>query len=170
MEEYIKCSVCKCKYINDDTHIDRDFGYNRLNKRYTTCIKCREKARERRDKQPSRARKIEVEKQVSESSGTSKYCKLCDKVQSIDNFLLFDQPDLRDSCNVLLCGRWLKWKCKSCMSDDEVNTIQQFNGYHNNTIKHCTRCKQDKEPSEFTYKDKPRGFCADCVEKCDWLQ
>ena len=42
-DKYIKCSKCKCKYINDDEHIKADFGYNRLNERFKTCTKCRTK-------------------------------------------------------------------------------------------------------------------------------
>ena len=42
-DKYIKCSKCKCKYINDDEHIKDDFGYNRLNERFKTCVKCRSK-------------------------------------------------------------------------------------------------------------------------------
>ena len=42
-DKYIKCSKCKCKYINDDNHIKADFGYNRLNERFKTCVKCRTK-------------------------------------------------------------------------------------------------------------------------------
>ena len=40
-DKYIKCSSCKCKYINDYDHIKNDFGYNRLEERYKCCIKCR---------------------------------------------------------------------------------------------------------------------------------
>jgi DNA polymerase III epsilon subunit-like protein len=40
---YIKCSKCRCKYINDDDHIKNDFGYNRLEQRFKTCVKCRNK-------------------------------------------------------------------------------------------------------------------------------
>ena len=42
-DNYIKCSRCTCKYINDDEHIKKDFGYNRLNERFKTCSKCRDK-------------------------------------------------------------------------------------------------------------------------------
>ena len=41
IEKYIKCSKCRCKYINDDDHIKNDFGFNRLNERFKTCVKCR---------------------------------------------------------------------------------------------------------------------------------
>ena len=44
--QYIKCSNCKCKYINDEDHIKIDFGYNRLNVQYKCCVKCRNKGRE----------------------------------------------------------------------------------------------------------------------------
>ena len=42
-DKYIKCSHCKCKYINDDNHNKTDFGYNRLNERFKTCVTCRER-------------------------------------------------------------------------------------------------------------------------------
>ena len=40
-DKYIKCSKCRCKYINDDEHVKSDFGYNRLEERFKTCVKCR---------------------------------------------------------------------------------------------------------------------------------
>ena len=42
-DKYIICSKCKSKYINDEEHISNDFGYTRLEERYKTCVKCREK-------------------------------------------------------------------------------------------------------------------------------
>ena len=33
-DKYIKCSRCKCKYINDDNNIKNDFGFTRLNERF----------------------------------------------------------------------------------------------------------------------------------------
>ncbi len=41
-KKYITCTKCKCKYINDEEHISRDFGYTRLEERYKTCVKCRD--------------------------------------------------------------------------------------------------------------------------------
>ena len=40
-DKYIQCSKCRSKYINDDEHIKSDFGFNRLNKIFKTCVKCR---------------------------------------------------------------------------------------------------------------------------------
>ena len=48
MTEYINCSICHMKCINDDEHIKTEFGYTRLNIRYTHCVKCRSKQSEHR--------------------------------------------------------------------------------------------------------------------------
>ena len=40
-DKYIICSDCRSKYINDEEHINKDFGYTRLEMRYKTCVKCR---------------------------------------------------------------------------------------------------------------------------------
>ena len=40
-DKYFICSNCKCKYINDEEHINKDFGYTRLEERYKTCVRCR---------------------------------------------------------------------------------------------------------------------------------
>ena len=40
-DKYLKCSSCKCKYLNEEEHIKTDFGYNRLNERFKCCVKCR---------------------------------------------------------------------------------------------------------------------------------
>ncbi len=42
-DKYIKCSKCNCKYNNDEDSIKTNFGYTRLNERYKTCCKCRNK-------------------------------------------------------------------------------------------------------------------------------
>ena len=42
-EKYIKCSKCRCKYLNDNEHIKTNFGYNRLHERFKCCVKCRNK-------------------------------------------------------------------------------------------------------------------------------
>ena len=39
--KHIICSGCRSKYINDEEHINKDFGYTRLEMRYKTCVKCR---------------------------------------------------------------------------------------------------------------------------------
>lgn len=46
-DKYIKCARCKCKYINNYEHVSKHFGYNRLDERFKTCIKCRLSMREK---------------------------------------------------------------------------------------------------------------------------
>ena len=55
-DKYIQCSRCACKYINDYDHIKSDFGYNRLEERYKTCNKCRNKTKVYEDKDPEKRR------------------------------------------------------------------------------------------------------------------
>ena len=40
-DKYIICSKCRSKYINDEEHINKDFGYTGLEERYKTCVRCR---------------------------------------------------------------------------------------------------------------------------------
>ena len=46
VEKYMNCSRCKMKYHNTNEHIQNDFGYNRLNERFKTCMTCRINKRE----------------------------------------------------------------------------------------------------------------------------
>ena len=39
--KYIICSGCRSKYVDDEEHVNNDFGYTRLEERYKTCVKCR---------------------------------------------------------------------------------------------------------------------------------
>ena len=64
-DKYIKCSKCRCKYINDTEHIKNDFGYNRLEERYKTCAKCRDRNNEYSNSQ----RGIEARKKYYEIQG-----------------------------------------------------------------------------------------------------
>ena len=43
--KYITCSRCVRKFINDDDHTKNEFGYNRLEERFETCVQCRDKKR-----------------------------------------------------------------------------------------------------------------------------
>ena len=77
-EKYIKCSQCKCKYINDDKHIDNDFGFNRLGERYKSCTKCRN----------NRAKRFAcLKKEADDSDGKLKHCNRCYKNKPIEEFV-----------------------------------------------------------------------------------
>ena len=40
-DKYIKCSRCVRNFINDNEHLKNEFGYNRLEERFKTCVQCR---------------------------------------------------------------------------------------------------------------------------------
>lgn len=40
-DKHIICSKCRSKYIHDEEHINKDFGYTRLEMREKTCVRCR---------------------------------------------------------------------------------------------------------------------------------
>ena len=44
-DKHISCSKCRSKYINDEEHITKDFGYTRIEERYKTCVKCRARSK-----------------------------------------------------------------------------------------------------------------------------
>ena len=95
-DKYIKCSKCKCKYINDDKHIDNDFGFNRLGERYKSCTKCRN----------NRAKRFACLKQeADDSNGKLKHCHRCYTNKSLDEFVC---PNGRSygACYVCLIKRF----------------------------------------------------------------
>ena len=73
-DKYIKCSKCRCKYINDDYHINIDFGYNRLNERFKTCVKCRGK------------HKAYIDNRMQQVDSKTKCCTRCSSFQPISYF------------------------------------------------------------------------------------
>ena len=103
-DQYIKCARCKCKYINDDKHIENDFGFNRLGERYKSCVKCRNKGNNYRENNKDKVKDYhhqywidnketimknrEALKQEAEASnGKILYCNRCYKNKSFDDFV-----------------------------------------------------------------------------------
>ena len=103
-EQYIKCSRCQMKYINNDDHIKKEFGYNRLNERYKTCIACRENRKQYRKskaeelktykhkywidhKDDIKKKREQLMKDADESDGRIKYCNRCYQNKNIDQFV-----------------------------------------------------------------------------------
>jgi len=118
---YISCCCCRCKYIDDDNHIKNDFGYNRLNERYKTCVKCRKRKKEYRDnnfdkiqeyskqyysnnKETILDKRQELKATAEASQGKIKYCYRCYKNYDIE---LFKCPNgnIYNSCYKCLCSR-----------------------------------------------------------------
>ena len=53
-DKYIKCSKCSCKYNNDEDSLITNCGYTRLNERYKTCCKCRNKHKQYLNNNPDK--------------------------------------------------------------------------------------------------------------------
>ena len=96
-DKYIKCSKCRCKYINDDDHIKTDFGHNRLNERYKTCVACR-----------GRTQKYNAEyreKQLAQPvDADHKCCSKCYQVKPITDYSEY-KKNYKQQCTYTRCIR-----------------------------------------------------------------
>ena len=100
-DKYIKCSSCKCKYINDDEHIKTDFGYNRLNERFKTCVTCREKGKQK------------LAEQIL--SDDLKRCSRCRSVRTVTEYGVYNGVVVIDG---KCCNQQLTYKtCSGCRND-----------------------------------------------------
>ena len=80
MEDIIKCSTCKKKFLNNKEQVEIHFGYNRLNERFKCCIRCRGYGKKRVEQEQNKA---------NESNGELKYCTQC-KTHPNDKYMLVD--------------------------------------------------------------------------------
>ena len=88
-DKYMICSICKCKYINDEEHISTDFGYTSLEELYKTCVKCRAKhivhsktyyeKHKEEIKEYSKKYHEEHKEQIRESHKLKVVCECCGK-------------------------------------------------------------------------------------------
>ena len=103
-DKYIKCSKCRCKYTNSDDSIKKDFGYNRLNERYKTCVTCKDKQKKRRENSKKEEKKNsdkeikdehydEVDKELRKKydeefklDSHDKHVKRCTEEQQVDRY------------------------------------------------------------------------------------
>ena len=79
MEDIIKCSTCKKKFLNNKEQVELHFGYNRLNERFKCCIRCRGYGKKRVEQEKNKA---------NESNGELKYCTQCKTSKPVDKFLM----------------------------------------------------------------------------------
>ena len=80
MEDIIKCSTCKKKFLNNKEQVELHFGYNRFNERFKCCIRCRGYGKKRVEQEKNKA---------NESNGELKYCTQC-KAHPNDKYMLVD--------------------------------------------------------------------------------
>ena len=79
MEDIIKCSTCKKKYLNNKEQVELYFGYNRLDQRFKCCIRCRGCGKKRVENETKKA---------NESNGELKYCNKCKTSKPVDKFVM----------------------------------------------------------------------------------
>ena len=142
-DKYIKCSKCRCKYINSDDSIKKDFGYNRLNEQFKTCVKCRPKSREysklyqethkeeiaerKRDYNKQRYQNNKEEhkaymdkwrekQQSKEVDEHHKLCKRCSKIQPLTEYGEYNHHTLADGTKLYTPHK----TCNVCRDRDKM--------------------------------------------------
>ena len=131
-DKYIKCSSCKCKYVNDDDHIKNNFGYNRLNERFKTCVTCRETYRvnvkamkeqqiaEQKMTEKMTERKIAVQRIAEQKKPVlygdgSQRCTRCRNVRHVKEY-----GEYVDIVYLDATKHWTPYKtCSSCRNRDK---------------------------------------------------
>ena len=126
--KYIICSNCRSKYINDEEHINKGFGYKSLEMRYKTCVKCRARNKINNktyhEKHPEKAKEYyEAHKEEAKEYDKQNREKNADRLKEYDrarNQIKICCPN----CNGELVKRRLKshlqtQKCKSFVKPNE---------------------------------------------------
>ena len=137
-DKYIICSKCRSKYINDEEHITKYFGYTRLEERYKTCVRCRARnkinSKTYQEKHPEKSEKAkeyyeankdylnEENKQFRENN--KEHYKEYDRAR---NQIKVNCPN----CNCEIVKRKLNshlqtQKCKSYVKPDECNNLMKM--------------------------------------------
>ena len=149
-DKFIRCSKCKCKYINDYEHIKKDFGYTRLEEQYKTCIKCRNKSvkYEKNRAGRSTARRTQILNQ--ETKDDHKTCSCCLKVKQLNEFTEGD--------------RQFKY-CKMCRNNNNEKKNRVLTKEVADSQKICTKCLKAKQSDEFTEDGKEYKFRSPCRNK-----
>ena len=139
------------KYINDEEHIQADFGYNRLNERYKTCVTCRGRQKQYCSGNPrqSTVRRHKLLNQVIDDDNQT--CTKCYKMQHVNEFTENEKQ--------------MKY-CTSCRNEQKekrhVILNQPIDCEDHQT---CTTCLQIKHANEFTENDKQFKTCTSCRDK-----
>ena len=134
-DKYIICSKCRSKYINDEEHINKDFGYTRLEERYKTCVRCRarnqinsktyhEKHPEKRQEYYEAHKEYLNEQNKQHRQNNKEHLLEYDRAR---NQIKVNCPN----CNAEIVKRKLNshlqtQKCKSYVKPDECNNLMKM--------------------------------------------
>ena len=108
MEDIIKCSTCKKKFLNNKEQVELHFGYNRLNERFKCCIRCRGYGKKRVEQEQNKA---------NESNGELKYCTQCKTSKPVDKFVMPNGKSYN--------------KCRKCLRDEIYDSDDDDSARHN---------------------------------------
>ena len=134
-DKYIICSKCRSKYINDEEHINKDFGYTRLEDRYKTCVRCRARNKINyktyQEKHPEQIKeRYETQKEEAKEYHKQYREKNADMLKEYDRAR--DQIKINcPNCNCEIVKRKLNrhlqtQKCKSYVKPDECNNLMNM--------------------------------------------
>ena len=93
MEDTIKCSTCKKRFLNNKEQVELHFGYNRLNERFKCCIRCRGYGKKQN--------KLERKKAEAALRGLL-YCEECEKAKPKDKFVMPNGESYDRCCRTCL--------------------------------------------------------------------
>ena len=146
-DKYIKCSRCRCKYINDDEHIDQDFGYSRLGERFKNCVKCRD-TNKQHIKVYNSQRQARRDKTLSQETDVNhQTCTHCLKIKQVSEFTENDKQ--------------FKY-CTSCRNNKNEKRNSIRNRTTDDSHQTCTLCLHVKQVTYFTENGKQFKCCNVC--------
>ena len=93
MEDIIKCSTCKKRFLNNKEQVELHFGYNRLNERFKCCIRCRDYSKKRTKLQ---------NKQADAALRGLQYCEACEKAKDRYEFIMSNGKSHTRCCRTCL--------------------------------------------------------------------
>ena len=146
-DRYINCSACKCKYINDNEHIRTDFGYNRLQERYKTCIKCRDTRKQYNKDNPGQTKARRDTLLTQEVDDNHQVCTKCLNTKHVDD--------------IIENKKQFKY-CTSCRNKPKQQLMAIKEALAGGSTKRCKICQADKQVNQFQRKRETNLLVSTC--------
>ncbi len=128
-DKYIVCAHCRLKYINDEEHIAKDFGYNRLGKKLKTCVKCSESNRKWKEQHKEHIKETD---KIYREENKEKY-----KEQN-EQYAEAHKEKLKEY-----------WKQYRLRQKEKGNLLKEEADKSNGEILYCYRCVKNKPYAKF---------------------
>ena len=102
MEDIIKCSTCKKRFLNNKEQVYLYVGYNIFNQHFKCCIRCRGYGKKRTEQENNKA---------NESNGELKYCTQCKTSKPVNKFVMPNGKSYN--------------KCRRCLRDEIYDSDEE---------------------------------------------